>query len=361
LAINELKNELNLPHKVSKSTTIYMNRRNKPVVAITVGDINGVGPEIILRTLSDNRLTSFFTPVVYGSSKTLSYYRKNFHLDHFNAVQMHGEVQHGKINVVNCWDDIVEIKPGQSTKEAGKCARKSLVAATDAFKEGIVSGVVTAPINKDNTQSDDFNFPGHTEYFQSSFDSSDSLMFMVSDNLRIGVVTGHIPLSKVSGQITKERVSSKLSLVLRSLKSDFGISKPKVAVLGLNPHAGENGLLGTEEQEVIAPTVSEYKENGDLVYGPFSADGFFGSGQHKKFDAILAMYHDQGLVPFKSLSFGSGVNFTAGLPIVRTSPDHGTGYDIAGQGIASESSMRAALLLCADIVRMRKGEFVVNS
>jgi len=337
-----------------------MSQKDKPIIAITIGDINGIGPEIILRTLSDNRLTSFFTPVVYGSSKTLSYYRKNFRIDQFNSVQVTGDPQHGKVNVVNCWEGVVELTPGQSTKEAGECVRTSLKAATTALKEGSVAGVVTAPINKDNTQSGDFDFPGHTEYFQSSFDQPDSLMFMISDTLRIGVVTGHVPLSQVSSLITEERVKSKLSIALQSLKNDFGKSKPKVAVLGLNPHAGENGLLGNEENQTIEPAIQHFRNEGELVYGPFSADGFFGSGQYKKFDAILAMYHDQGLIPFKSLSFGSGVNFTAGLPIVRTSPDHGTGYDIAGKGVASETSMREALMLCYDIIRYRNGELVVR-
>ena len=259
-----------------------------------------------------------------------------------------------KVNVINCWDEQVNIVPGEENISGGKYALISLQKAVKDLKRGFIQGLVTAPINKNNIQSEAFKFPGHTEFLTESFGSKESLMLLCNEHLRIGVVTGHIPLSKVSGAVTKEKIKTKLQLMLQSLKQDFGIIKPRVAVLGLNPHAGENGLLGKEEIALISPVINEFKEEGHLVFGPFPADGFFGNNTYSKYNATLAMYHDQGLIPFKTLAFDEGVNFTAGLPIVRTSPDHGTAYNIAGQDLASPSSFRAALLMAIDILKNRK-------
>lgn len=301
-------------------------------------------------------MLNFITPVIYGSTKTLSYYRKALQLDEFNYSQAKdsGSFHHKKVNVVNCWDDMVEINTGSVTPEAGRASFLALEKATEDLKSGMIDAVVTAPINKNNIQSEDFKFAGHTEYFTQKFDCKDSLMFLTSTDLRIGVVTGHIPIQAVSSSITKELISRKLQIMATSLKKDFGINKPRIAVLGLNPHAGEEGLLGKEDIEIIKPVVTEFKNKGMLVFGPYPADGFFGKGDYKKFDAVLAMYHDQGLIPFKTLAFEKGVNYTAGLPIIRTSPDHGTAYDIAGKNIAGETSMREAIYLARDIYKNRK-------
>lgn len=259
-----------------------------------------------------------------------------------------------KINLLVSWDEDVQIEPGQNTPLAGQYAYKSLEAASDDLIKGDLDALVTAPLNKENIQSEDFHFPGHTEYLQEKVNAEESLMMMVSDNFRIGVVTGHIPLKDVPGQITKEKLITKIDVLYKSLKQDFQITKPKIAVLGLNPHAGENGLLGKEEKEVIRPLVQELKKNGLLVFGPWPADAFFGTGLFREYDAVLAMYHDQGLTPFKTLAFETGVNFTAGLPVIRTSPDHGTAYDIAGKGIAEETSFRSALFCACDLVKNKK-------
>ena len=254
---------------------------------------------------------------------------------------------------MECWQDTAEIKVGEASTEAGKKALLALEKACDFLEQGFVDAVVTAPINKSTIQSDKFNFPGHTEYFGAKF-NGDPLMFMISESLRIAVVTGHVPIKEANALITTDRIEKSLESIKKSLINDFGISKPKIAVLGFNPHAGEDGLLGKEENEVIIPSIKDFKNKGNLVYGPFPADGFFGSGNYKKYDAILAMYHDQGLIPFKSLSFGTGINYTANLTVVRTSPDHGTGYDIAGKNIASETSLRNAIFLAHDILNSRK-------
>ena len=261
-----------------------------------------------------------------------------------------------KVNVISFSNENIEVRCGAVTPEAGMYAFNSLERACSDLKEGHIEGLVTAPINKKNIQSDQFSFPGHTEYLANSFGKSNSLMFMVSDSLRVGVVTGHIPLSKVSVVLTKELIEIKLGLMIKSLQTDFGISKPKVAVLGLNPHAGEDGLLGSEEVEIISPAIETFKSKGNLIFGPLPADGFFGSGQFKNFDGVLAMYHDQGLIPFKSLTFEEGVNFTAGIDAIRTSPDHGTAYSIAGKGIASPDSFIKALFLARDIIKNKKME-----
>ncbi len=330
-----------------------------PKIGITIGDINGIGPEVIIKTLRDSRLLKYFTPVIYGSTKVLSYYRKSLHLEDFQYGQVKQEngVRDKKVNVVNCWQEMIEISAGSDTKEAGNAALLSLQKAVKDLKEKRIDALVTGPINKNNIQSDAFRFPGHTEYFTESFDARGSLMLMVSDDLKVGVATGHVPLKDVHKKINKELLKSKLQILIASLKNDFGRSKPKVAVLGLNPHAGEGGLLGQEEHDIIRPIVEEFKYKGNLVFGPFPADGFFGKGEFKKFDGILAMYHDQGLIPFKTMAYQSGVNYTAGLPIIRTSPDHGTAYSIAGKSIADESSMRSALMMAYDIFKSRNEHF----
>ncbi|AHM59417.1 4-hydroxythreonine-4-phosphate dehydrogenase [Flammeovirgaceae bacterium 311] len=327
---------------------------HKPVIGISLGDINGIGPEVVMKALSDVRMLEMITPVIYGSTKVLGYYRKALKLNNFQYQHMDNGPQQAHVNVVNCWEELIEITTGQATPDGGRAALLALQHAVRDLKAGVIEGIVTAPINKHNIQTEEFQFPGHTEYFTKEFETKDSLMLLCSGNLRVGVVTGHVPLAKVPQLITRERVQHKLNILERTLKQDFGINKPRIAVLGLNPHAGEDGLLGTEEQEVIIPLIEDFKNKGKLVFGPFPADGFFGNDAYNKFDGILAMYHDQGLIPFKTLAFELGVNYTAGLPIVRTSPDHGTAYDIAGQNIASEASFREAIYLACDIARRRK-------
>ena len=332
------------------------SKNQKPVIGVTLGDVNGIGPEVVIKCLMDQRLYDFAHVVVYGHGKILSHYKRVLNIDDFSFYQFRkGDRLHNrKANVVNCWEEHVEIKPGEENKEGGACALKAIERAVEDLKNGFIHAVVTAPINKNSIQSDDFKFPGHTEYFTETFEAKESLMFLCSDRLKIGVATGHMPLMKVGEALTHDLLSDKIDLMIRSLKKDFGIGKPKVAVLGLNPHAGEEGLLGSEEQETIAPVINEFKEKGHLVFGPYPADGFFGNNSHSKFDGILAMFHDQGLIPFKALAFEEGVNFTAGLSIVRTSPDHGTAFNIAGKNLASESSMRSALFMAIDIIRHRQ-------
>ncbi len=332
------------------------NKIEKPLIGITVGDINGVGPEVIIKSLMDNRLTKSFVPVIYSSAKVISFYRKQLDLQSFNYFQTKSldNINPKKVNVLNIWDENIEITAGEENETGGKYALMSLEKAANDLKEGKIQGLVTAPINKNNIQSDSFKFPGHTEYLAQKFEVDDNLMFLVSDSLRVGVVTGHIPLKDVPQKIDGEIIRKKLKIMIRSLQKDFGIKKPKIAVLGLNPHAGENGLLGKEELEIIGPALEEERKSGNLVFGPFPADGFFGSSQFNNYDGILAMYHDQGLIPFKSLAFEHGVNFTAGLPVIRTSPDHGTAYNIAGKNVSSETSMRHALYLAYDVWKMRQ-------
>ena len=329
--------------------------QRKPVIGITIGDINGIGPEVVIKSLQNSKILNFITPVIYGSTKTLSYYKKALEIEEFNYLQVkeEGDFHTKKVNVINCWEETLEIQTGISTKEAGSAALKSIQRATADLKKGVIDAVVTAPINKHNIQSDEFKFVGHTEYFTEALDAKDSLMLLCNEDLRVAVATGHIPLKEVSNTLTKELVKKKLDLLIKSLKLDFGILKPKIAVLGLNPHAGEEGLLGSEDKEIVLPVIDELRNNGSLCYGPFSADGFFGTGTYKKYDAVLAMYHDQGLIPFKTIAFDSGVNYTAGLSAVRTSPDHGTAYDIAGKNKANEDSMRQAIYMALDIVKNR--------
>lgn len=327
-------------------------------VGITQGDINGVGYEVILKTFSDSRLAEDFIPIVYGSLKLALAHRKIMDLPQvqFNQIQNTKSATNNKVNIINCSDDNMKLDIGISTPEGGVAALEALERATSDLEKGFIDVLVTAPINKENIQSDTFHFPGHTEYLESRFsqDSEKSLMIMCSESLKIAVVTGHIPLSEVPRTISVEKIIEAVKILNKSMKRDFRIENPKIAVLGLNPHAGEHGLLGKEEETIIIPAIKDAQENGVFCYGPFSADGFFGSGEYRKYDAILAMYHDQGLIPFKALSMDSGINFTAGLPVVRTSPAHGTAYDIAGKNLASEESFRQALYHAIDIHNHRK-------
>ncbi len=326
-----------------------------PTIGISLGDMNGIGPEVIIKTLMDHRILRIITPVIYGSAKIISYYRKMLKADlNYHQISLSDKPKPKTTNVVNCWDDNVNIKPGKATEEGGRYAYLSLKHATDHLLEGKVAALITAPINKKIMQQDSFDFPGHTEYLIHRCQQSEGLMLMISDNLRIGVVTGHIPLKDVAAAITEQDIRRKIAILSATLKQDFSINKPKIAVLGLNPHAGDQGLLGSEEQELLEPLLRDLKNHGHLVFGPFPADGFFGSQQFHLYDAVLAMYHDQGLIPFKSLSFGTGVNYTAGLPVIRTSPDHGTAYALAGKNKADESSFRAALFAALDLVRNRQ-------
>lgn len=325
-------------------------------VGITHGDFNGVGYEVILKAFDDNRMLELCTPVVYGSAKIAAFYRKGLELQGTPVVQIAepAQARADALNIINVIGQEAHISPGESTTEAGAAAFAALERAVADLRAGEIDILVTAPINKHNIQSDLFSFPGHTEYLEASVGEGEkSLMILCNDSLRVALVTTHLPISKVPAAITEEAVLEKLSLFEKSLRKDFGIVKPRIAVLSLNPHAGENGLLGSEEKEIIAPAVAKAWDNKIQAFGPYAADGFFGSGLYAKFDGVLAMYHDQGLAPFKTLSMENGVNFTAGLPVVRTSPDHGTGYDIAGKGKASEESMRAAVYMAIDIYRNR--------
>lgn len=331
-----------------------MDKSDKIVVGISIGDTNGIGIEVILKTFQDKRMLDFCTPVLFGATKTISYHKKALGIDiPLQGINAINQINHSKINVLNLWKEDVKIELGKATKTSGDYAAKSLAAAVKHLKEDAIDVLLTAPINKENIQSDEFNFPGHTEYLEANLDGK-SLMILMTDELRIGLITGHIPISKVAETITPELIKSKVLTMHKSLKQDFGISKPKIAVLGLNPHCGDKGVIGKEDDEIITPTIKEIAETGKLVFGPYAADGFFGSETYKQFDGVLATYHDQGLAPFKALSFGKGVNFTAGLSNIRTSPDHGTGYDIAGKNIANPSSFKEALFTALQVFKSRK-------
>jgi len=328
----------------------------KPLVGITQGDGNGIGYEVIIKSLADARILESFTPVIYGSSKIFGFYRKLIHnLDQMDTyvIQSAKDAKPRKINIVNCLPDNVFVEPGQSTPESAKSAIRSLECAVKDIKAGDIDVLVTAPINKRAMVNEGFGNTGHTEYLQKEFGVGDVAMFMVSDSLKISVVTGHIPLKEVPGSISQEKILGKLRLMSSSLKRDFGVVEPKIAVLGLNPHCGDGGLLGDEEEKIILPAVKAANEEGIMAFGPYSPDGFFGLGQYGRFDATLAMYHDQGLAPFKALAFEDGVNFTAGLPIVRTSPDHGTAYEKAGRDEADPHSMMSSIFTAIDIFRKR--------
>ena len=329
----------------------------KPVIGITCGDINGVGTEVIIKTFSDHRLLEHCTPVLFASNKLLNFYRKVIPDSHFNyqTVKDFSQIRPKQVNLIHCWEEEVTITPGQLNEAGGKYAVKSLLMAAEALKAGHIQGLVTAPIHKKNVQSEEFSYTGHTPFLRDIEGAKDVLMLLYDQNLRVALVTEHLPIKEVAQTITKAMIVSKLQLLNQSLRKDFGIDKPKIAVLGLNPHAGDEGLIGNEEETIIAPAIKEAK-NKMLVYGPFSADGFFARAGYTKFDAVLAMYHDQGLVPFKTIAAGEGVNYTAGLKFVRTSPDHGTAFDIAGKNTADHTSFTTAVFECIDIIN-RRGEY----
>lgn len=328
---------------------------NKPVIGFTTGDLNGIGLEVIIRTFSDQRLLELCTPIIFGSGKVINFYKKSMPDINFSylALKDLSRISHKQVNVYQCWEEDVNVTPGQLTDIGGLYAVKSLRAAVVALKEKQIDGLVTAPMNKKNTHSNDFDFTGHTPFLKSEFGARDVVMLMTAPSLRVGLVSEHIPVKDVHMAVTRERILSKLNILNESLIKDFGIDKPKIAVLGLNPHAGDEGLIGTEDAEIIAPAIKDARQNM-IVMGPYPADGFFARSHHLKFDAVLAMYHDQGLVPFKSLSNGEGVNFTAGLPAVRTSPDHGTAFDIAGRNKADSSSLLQSIYECIDIIGKRR-------
>lgn len=318
---------------------------NKPVVGFTCGDLNGIGTELIIKSLSDNRFLDFCTPVIFASNKLINFYRKsiadiNFSFSNIKDFQ---KLNQRQVNIYNCWEEEVAITPGILTDIAGKYAVKSLMDACRALKDGYIDALVTAPLHKKNVQGSDFSYTGHTPFLKDFFEAKDVLMLMVAENIKVGLVTEHLPVKDIATHITKENILSKLFILDASLRKDFDIERPKIAVLGLNPHAGDEGLIGNEEEQIIKPAIKEAKQHNMLVMGPFSADAFFARGQYNKFDAVLAMYHDQGLIPFKSLAFGEGTNFTAGLQKIRVSPDHGTAFDIAGKDKADPSSFRAAI------------------
>jgi 4-hydroxythreonine-4-phosphate dehydrogenase len=333
-----------------------MEKTEKIVVGISIGDLNGIGIEVILKTFEDKRMLDFCTPVLFGSTKTISFHKKQLNLEtSINSIQSIDQLAHGKINLLTIWKEEVDISLGTPTKISGEYALKSLESAVTHLKENKIDVLLTAPINKENIQSETFNFPGHTEYLESQLDG-ESLMILISDELRVGLVTGHIPISEISKTITPELIEKKVAILHKTLVEDFGINKPKIAILGLNPHCGDHGVIGKEDDEIIRPTIEKIKESGNLVFGPYAADGFFGSSTYTQFDGILAMYHDQGLAPFKALSFGNGVNYTAGLAKIRTSPDHGTAYEIAGKNSANATSFKEALF-CAIQIHKNRSEY----
>jgi 4-hydroxythreonine-4-phosphate dehydrogenase len=331
-----------------------MDKSDKIIVGISIGDLNGIGIEVILKTFQDKRMLDFCTPVLFGATKVISYHKKALEIETpVHGITAIAQINHTKINVLNIWKEEVAIELGKTTKISGEYAAKSLASAVKHLKENKIDVLLTAPINKENIQSDTFNFPGHTEYLEANLEGN-SLMILMTDELRIGLITGHIPIAKVAESITPELIKSKVETMHESLMKDFGINKPKIAVLSLNPHCGDKGVIGKEDDEIIRPTILEIKETGKLVFGPYAADGFFGSETYKQFDGVLATYHDQGLAPFKALSFGKGVNFTAGLSHIRTSPDHGTGYEIAGKNTANPSSFTEALFTAIQVFKTRK-------
>lgn len=328
---------------------------NKPVIGITVGDLNSIGAEVIIKTFVDTRMLEFCTPVIFASNKTINFYRKLMNENNFNyqSIKDFSRINHKQISVFNCWEEEVQITPGVLNETGGKYAARALAVAIQCLKDGYIQGLVTAPIHKNNIQSANFNYTGHTPYLKDAFSAKDVLMFMTAENMRVGLLTEHVPLAEVAQYVTKENILSKLQLMKDSLIKDFGIDKPRIAVLGLNPHAGDEGLIGKEEIQHIAPAIKHAKGNGILCFGPYSADAFFAREMYTQFDGVLAMYHDQGLIPFKSLAAGEGINYTAGLSIVRTSPDHGTAFDIAGKNLANPDSFRQSIFSCLEILEKR--------
>ncbi len=332
-----------------------MSKIQKIVVGISIGDLSGIGSEVVLKTFRDSRMLEFCTPVIFASVKTMSFCKKVFELD---DISLHGidsldAILHKKINVFNVWKEQPEIKFGEEDKAIGTFAVRSLEAAVSALKNSMIDVLVTAPINKSNVQSETFNFPGHTDYLAKEL-GGESLMLLISDELRVGLLTDHVAVKDVSENITRELIEKKINTIHKTLIQDFAISKPKIAVLGLNPHNGDHGVIGTEDDEILEPTLTNLRNNGKMVFGPYAADSFFGSGNYKNFDVVIATYHDQGLVPFKTLAFGSGVNYTAGLSKIRTSPDHGTAYDVAGKNKANPESFKQAVFAAIEIYRKRK-------
>lgn len=331
-----------------------MKKEGKIKVGISVGDVNGIGIEIILKAFSDTRMLDFCTPILFGSSKLISFHKKILNSNiPINGISKIDQLIEHKINLLNIWKEDVAVKFGESTKNAGKYAFLSLKAGVELLNNSDIDVLITAPINKENIQSDDFKFQGHTEYLEANIDGQ-ALMILMTNSLRVGLITGHIPIQDVAKTITPELIESKVDIMHKTLVEDFNISKPKIAILGLNPHCGDNGVIGDEDKEIILPTIEKIKKLGKLIYGPYAADSFFGSETYKQFDGVLAMYHDQGLAPFKTLSFGKGVNFTAGLAKIRTSPDHGTAYEIAGENKASEASFKQAVFTAIKVFKNRE-------
>ena len=331
-----------------------MKSAQKIKLGISIGDLNGIGGEVILKTFDDSRMLDFCTPIIFASVKTLSFLKKHFDLSiNLQGIEKPSEAIDGKVNVINVWKENVAINFGAEDPESGKYAFKSLQAATKALKEDEIDVLVTAPINKNTIQSEEFKFPGHTDYLAREL-QGDSLMFMITDNLKVGLLTDHVPLKDIAQIITPELIENKITTIQKTLQQDFRISKPKIAVLGINPHSGDHGLIGQEDETILKPTIQKLKDKGYLVFGPYAADSFFGSKNHENFDAIIASYHDQGLIPFKTLSFGEGVNFTAGLKKVRTSPDHGTAFEIAGKNCANINSFKEAVFKAIEIFKTRK-------
>lgn len=330
-----------------------MKKAENIIVGISIGDLNGIGSEVVLKTFEDSRMLEMCTPVIFANVKQLSFIKRNLNSEiNLRGIDRLDQLVLGKVNVLNVWREGFDLNLGTNDETVGEYAIKSFVTATQALKEGKVDVLVTAPINKYNIQSDTFKFPGHTDYLAQELEG-DALMFMVQDNLRVGLLTDHIPVSEVASHLTEALITKKIETIKQSLIQDFSINKPRIAVLGVNPHCGDGGVIGNEDDLILKPTLKKIFEKGTLVFGPFPADGFFGSNQYEKYDAVIATYHDQGLIPFKTLSFGNGVNYTAGLNRVRTSPDHGTAYDIAGKGIADYNSFKEAVYLAIDIFHSR--------
>lgn len=331
-----------------------MSKEDKIIVGISIGDINGIGGEIVLKTFEDSRMLEFCTPVIFASVRLMSFYKKHFEMDNnFHGIDKLEDIIPNRLNVLNVWKEHVDVNFGEENPTGGEYALKSLKAAVASLKENTIDVLVTAPINKANIQSESFKFPGHTDYLAQEL-NGDSLMLMLSDEMRVGLLTDHVPVKDIVQNITRELIDKKITTIHNTLIQDFAINKPKIAVLGINPHTGDNGVIGSEDDTLLRPTLDNIRKNGKIVFGPYAADSFFGSGNYKNFDAVIACYHDQGLIPFKTLSFGRGVNFTAGLSHVRTSPDHGTAYDIAGKNEASFESFREAVYSAVSIFEMRR-------
>ena len=330
-----------------------MKKAENIIVGISIGDLNGIGSEVVLKTFEDTRMLELCTPVIFANVKQLSFIKRNLNLEiNLQGIDRLDQLVLGKVNVLNVWREGFDLNLGTNDDKVGEYAIKSFVTATQALKEGKVDVLVTAPINKYNIQSDTFKFPGHTDYLAQELEG-DALMFIVQYNVRVGLLTDHIPVSEVASHLTEALITKKIETIKQSLIQDFSINKPRIAVLGVNPHCGDGGVIGNEDDAILKPTLKKIFEKGTLVFGPFPADGFFGSNQYEKYDAVIATYHDQGLIPFKTLSFGNGVNYTAGLNKIRTSPDHGTAYDIAGKGIADYNSFKEAVYLAIDIFHSR--------